>query len=81
MRQELLCESSRFGLFALCFRRRPNKKPAGEPAGCPEGKWKAALRERFWDFSAEVDGVRMIPFYADQLVASLQHAIELVDQH
>lgn len=40
-----------------------------------------ALRKRLGNFGVEVDRVGVIAFNAVKLVASLQHAIEFVDQH
>src|SRR6188472_650114 len=42
---------------------------------------RAALRDSFRDLNLEIDRARMVAFNAVQLMASLQHAIELVDQH
>jgi len=39
------------------------------------------LRERFGNFRIKLDGVRMVAFYAMELVASLEHAVEFVDEH
>jgi hypothetical protein len=41
----------------------------------------AALDERLRNLGVQFDRVRMITFNAVQLVASLQHAVELVDEH
>ncbi len=55
------------------------KKPAGKPAGRKGETTKSG--DRFGQRSVEVDGVRVISFYAVQLMASLQHAVEFVDEH
>lgn len=40
-----------------------------------------ALRERLGNLGREFDRVRMVPFDPVELVTSLQHPVELVDQH
>lgn len=42
---------------------------------------RAALHERFRNLGAKFYRVRMISLNAVQLVTSLQHAIQLIDQH
>ena len=58
--------------------KKTRRRPAGD-------NWKkgvaAALRDGLRDRGVEFDRVRMITFNAVHLVASLQHAIELVDEH
>ena len=57
-------------------------RPAGAGRVGPKTKIIGQrLRERFGDFRVELHGARMIAFNAIELVASLQHAVELVDQH
>jgi hypothetical protein len=55
--------------------RRADRRVKHDKSGGP------ALDERFRDLGRELYRARMIAFNAVQLVATLQHAIELVDEH
>ena len=57
------------------------KKTRRRTGGLSSGKWWAALRERLRNLGGKFDRARVIAFDAVQLVTSLQHAIELVDEH
>ena len=62
-------------------RLRAQKSPPGNRRAFRERGFAAALCDRFGDRDVKFDGVRVIAFYPVQLVASLQHAIEFIDQH
>lgn len=61
---------------------RAKKFPPADRRDVLGQKWmRQRLGERLGNLGVQLDRVRMIAFNAVQLVASLQHAIEFVDQH
>jgi hypothetical protein len=64
-------------------RSEQKERPAGNSGGPTQVKegFAGALRNRLRDLGVEIHRVRMVTFDAVQLVASLQHPVELVDQH
>lgn len=62
----------------MCPRKNP---PANRRVVFGKGFWRAWLRERFGNLRCELNGSRVISFYAMKLMAALEHAVELVDQH
>ena len=57
----------------------PTKNPPTR-GGFESTNWKRESDERFGDRGVEFHGARVIPFDAMHLVASLQHAVEFVDE-